>query len=99
MAIFTVRVEMHGATSKDYDLLHERMAAKGFKRFLEGQDDSGGNGLYELPTGEYDYTAEVTARDVRELVKGIAGSVKPGAWVLITEIKNRVWHTRKVRSL
>jgi hypothetical protein len=98
MAQFTVRVELHGALPSDYDRLHELMNAYLFRRFVAGVDAAGGSGKWAMPTGEYDYTAENTATDVRVLVKTLADSIKPGAWVFVTQVADRSWITAKLQG-
>ncbi|EML2066018.1 type V toxin-antitoxin system endoribonuclease antitoxin GhoS [Enterobacter asburiae] len=63
MTSYTVRVELHGAESDEYEKLHEEMAKAGFEKviLIDGI-------YYELPTAEYSLvdspltTAEVTAK-------------------------------------
>lgn len=99
MTSFTVRVELHGATSADYDVLHVRMGAAGFARTVTGVDTSGASARWMLPTGEYDYSSETeNAFAVRDKVKIIAESVKIGSWVLVTKVAERAWNTRKLQS-
>src|SRR5947207_10153438 len=49
MADYIARVELHGATCDDYDLLHGSMQQHGYSRTITGDD---GN-VYQLPTGTY----------------------------------------------
>jgi hypothetical protein len=99
MSQFTVRVELHHATSADYDTLHDKLDFYGFSREIAGTDASGIGGTWILPTAEYDYSDDTkTAPEVRDLVKLLADSVKIGAWVLVTEVKTRSWTTKKIRS-
>lgn len=98
MAQFTVRVELHGATAAQYDLLHQRMEAANFKRLIAGVDSTGSRGWWQLPSGEYDYEADTKAEVVRDQVKIIADSVKPGAWVLVTQVASRSWNTARVKN-
>jgi hypothetical protein len=98
VAQFTVRVELHGAIAAQYDLLHQRMEAAGFSRFIPGIDASGAAGLWQLPTAEYNFVIEENAQQVRERAKLIADSVALGAWVLVTQVADRSWTTMKVQS-
>lgn len=99
MANFTIRVELHGADPVDYETLHALMATIGCVRELTGTDASGGIGVWMLPTAEYDYTDPTrNAFQVRDLVKVIADRARLGAWVLVTEVKDRAWNTKKIRS-
>ncbi|WP_112197784.1 type V toxin-antitoxin system endoribonuclease antitoxin GhoS [Rahnella sp. NRRL B-41462] len=91
MAQFIVRVEIHSASSEDYESLHEKMKAKGYSR--EIQDGQGT--WFHLPTAEYTATKSSNAFDVREEVRGIASSVKSGHFVLVTEVANISWWLSK----
>jgi len=98
MPQFTVRVELHGADASHYERLHGGMEALGFHRWIEGIDESGNRGKWQLPTGEYDGTVSMTAKEVRDSVRLIASAVKPGAWVLVTQVAARSWNTRKLQA-
>lgn len=99
MADFTIRVELHSASGTDYETLHLLMAGLGCRREINGTDASGARGVWVLPSAEYDYSdMSRSAFQVRDMVKLIADQVKPESWVLVTEVKNRAWSTRKVRS-
>jgi hypothetical protein len=98
MALFTVRVELHGATPEQYKLLHDRMFAHGFKAFIAGVDNAGNKGSWALPTAEYDYEGEGSAAQVRDTALIVANAVKPNAWVLVTKCADRAWQTTKVRN-
>jgi hypothetical protein len=74
MAEFFARVELHNATSSDYDTLHEKMDKAGFYRFV--LDPNTANKHMYLPTGSYvSYTAGPIDR-VALKVREIANSVK-----------------------
>lgn len=95
MTSFTTRVELHGATGDDYERLHEAMARAGFTRTIAGVDANGKSGTWHLPTAEYDLSSTSTCSQVRDLAKGIADRVKPGAWVLVTQVADRRWNTSR----
>ena len=96
MASFTVRVQMHNATGEQYELLHERMFAAQYYRFVDGVNEHG-VGCWLMPQAEYDHTANATVTQVREHVATIADSIMPGAWILVTEVANRAWRTEPLR--
>ncbi|WP_267388644.1 hypothetical protein [Sphingomonas sp. GC_Shp_3] len=98
MASYTVRVELHGASSSDYETLHTIMEAYNYHRKVKGVDRSGVAGTWVLPTGEYIIDTENAALEVRDTAKLLADAVKPGAWVLVTQAANRVWTTKKVQA-
>ncbi|MBL8555077.1 MAG: type V toxin-antitoxin system endoribonuclease antitoxin GhoS [Phenylobacterium sp.] len=90
MTNFTVRVELHGATSGQYEQLHEAMEAKGFVRWVKN-----GNGEKDqLPTAEYNMQDTGLTRDqVHARARGAADSVKPSPHpsILTTESAGRTW--------
>jgi hypothetical protein len=83
MGQFTVRVELHHATThQEYDELHEAMEADGFSRTFVPSD----GGTCHLPTAEYRYqNATETLAQVLDKAYGIAKSVKPNPAVIVTE--------------
>lgn len=87
MAIFNIRVELHGATYNDYEVLHTRLAQISCLRTI-----TSGTGIrYFLPTAEYHYEGNVTAEAVVEAVLAIANAVRPNSSVLISELTRAVW--------
>ncbi len=99
MAEFTVRVELHGGSDHHYELLHSFMLAHGFQREIVGVDNSRARAAWRLPAGEYNYVSDASAAAVRDQVKVLADSVRPGAWVLVTKVAERAWTTQKLRVL
>lgn len=88
MADYTVRVELNGATEADYATLHERMEANGFSRTVRASDGV----LYQLPTAEYVVGGwPLTVQQIVAVVKHIADSVRPGAWVFATAATYWQW--------
>ncbi|MDE1479980.1 hypothetical protein KKJ17_14905 [Xenorhabdus bovienii] len=87
MADFTVRVELHKADASDYELLHEKMEAKGYSK--EIKDSSGEK--YKLPSAEYVTTKNKTSSEVRDEVEKIASSVKKNPYVLVTKSDGTAW--------
>jgi hypothetical protein len=84
MSDFTVRVELHGATGKDYDDLHTAMQKAGFYRAFVASDGH----TYALPTAEYAHSSQQNQFDVRDRAKAIAMSLKrwtTDPWVLVTK--------------
>lgn len=99
MSNYTVRVELHGATSSDYETLHHLLEAEGFSREIKGIDSAGAKGAWQLPTAEYDFKFdENKSAEVRDKVKAISDGVKAHSWVLVTEVKTRSWTTKKVKA-
>lgn len=87
MAKFIVRVELHTAGARDYDVLHEAMQQSGFRR-----DIMGSNGIqYDLPTAEYYLMGEYTAEAVREAARLAAVSTGKAVAVLVTQGTRLVW--------
>jgi hypothetical protein len=89
MAMFTVRVELHGVVSEAiYKGLHDAMFAAGFHRFITGDDKK----AHLLPTGMYHHPNSVeTATQLMKRVVAIATTFQPRLappripWVLVTQ--------------
>ncbi|MHC0023224.1 MULTISPECIES: type V toxin-antitoxin system endoribonuclease antitoxin GhoS [Enterobacter] len=73
MTSYTVRVELHGAESDEYEKLHAEMAKEGFDKIimLDGI-------YYELPTAEYSLVdSSLTTLEVTEKAFKAAKKVQP----------------------
>ncbi len=88
MTSYTTRVELHNASSADYQHLHAAMQAQGFSRTIVS--DKGIR--YQLPTAEYNLEGSLTRADVLARAKVAAAKVKPSFEVLVTESDGRTWH-------
>src|SRR5690242_15576085 len=85
VAKFTVRVELHGGESEDYDVLHEQMEIKGFSRTI-----TNAQGVeYHLPTAEYVISTNLTLRDVATLASEAASGTGLDHSVLVTKSSGR----------
>jgi len=94
MNSFTVRVELHGASGADYELLHQKMFAAGYKRFVwMTQTATGKVAAFALPTAEYDHESERDVQQIRDQVYAIAASIRNRPWVLVTQVANRALQT------
>lgn len=88
MAIFTIRVVLHGnATWEDYEALHERLANVGVVDLILSDDGE----WYQLPPAEYNYQGTIGPEDLRSVVKQIADTVKRPNAVLVTHAQARYW--------
>jgi hypothetical protein len=87
MADFTVRVELHGAEWEDYDVLRVEMETEGFAAAVRG---SGGT-AYELPAGEYVFSADLTRQQVLMRAQRAAERSGYNCAVLVTESAGRAW--------
>lgn len=87
MADYTVRVELIDAQASDYELLHQKMQAKGYLREITG--DSGER--FRLPPAEYVAQKQLDASGVRDEVRAIANTVKNNR-VLVTKSDGRAWY-------
>jgi hypothetical protein len=95
MASFTIRVELHGASSADYKRLHDAMFAAACRVFVRGDNGV----LYVMPTGEYDYQSDtLSVEQVRTNILAIARVVHPTMepWVFVTQVAARAWSTTPV---
>ncbi|MDR3445400.1 hypothetical protein [Dyella sp.] len=82
MARFTVRVELHDADEDDYELLHKRMGAANFNKYITTR---GGKDL-GLPTAEYRYFSDTESNEqVVDKAYDIAKRVKSEPSVISTE--------------
>ena len=85
MASFTVRIELRGMPSRsDYQSLHAAMVANGFRQTVE----INGN-MYHLPHAEYDFTRDMSAHQVTELVKPIVAPIWQNYLLLVTGASER----------
>lgn len=94
MAYFTVRVELHDATSeKDYETLHIEMGKSGFGRTIQLDEASP---IYHLPHAEYSIINENTAEAILELAKTAATKTNKKFSVLVTKsTERRQWFNLK----
>lgn len=92
MSEFTVRVQLQDHRPGDYEELHQKMEDAGFARYVV---DAVGN-RFRLPDAEYDFEAPMSVKDVRDLAKQIADSVRPRSLILVTELGVRSWHLKKL---
>jgi hypothetical protein len=79
MAMFITRVELHGASEQDYQVLHAAMDSENFSRTITAN-----NGVrYQLPTGEYvSFSSTLDADGVMTLAKRAANTTGRTSWVL-----------------
>jgi hypothetical protein len=87
MAMFIVRVELHGAMGTDYEVLHKAMRAEGFVQTITAQK----GGVFHLPTAEYQRIAFETKAEA--LVKSQRAAAKTGKrhGILVTESNGTTW--------
>ena len=78
MAHVVVRVELHGGTDAQYQLLHTKMFAAGFTRTILGGDGS----TYNLPTAMYYSNNYATPTLARAAAWGAATGVTPSYAVI-----------------
>jgi hypothetical protein len=67
MPKFMVRVVLNGSEAGEYDRLDETMQRKGFSRELIGK-----KAVYQLPFGEYWYSGDSSASEVRSVAAAAA---------------------------
>ncbi|WP_323082924.1 hypothetical protein [Klebsiella variicola] len=87
MAEYTVRVELIDAQASDYELLHQKMQAKGYLREITGDNGE----RYQLPPSEYVARKELDVTGVRDEVRTIANTVKNNR-VLVTKSDGQAWY-------
>jgi len=82
MAKFMVRVVLHGAgTAEHYDLLDTAMREKGFSQELMGKKS-----VHRLPRGDYWYTAETTAPEVRMVAAAAAEQAGESFGIIVVRV-------------
>lgn len=87
MTSYTTRIELHKAQDGDYGKLHAAMEKKGVTRTIESDDGT----VYQLPTAEYNFIGTETRKEVLELAKNAAATVRPKYAVLVTQSAGRTW--------
>ena len=94
--LFLIRVELHGAVERDYQVLHIAMAKYGFNRNVTGM-----NGVnFELPSAEYLGWSKLNITAVKNLAKTAANSTGKTSWILVvetTDFSNLAWELRVVK--
>jgi len=84
---YTTRVELHRATDRDYETLHNAMRSEGFSRLIRSDD-----GLaYHLPTAEYDYVGDRSIDQVLAAAKRAAETTRLNHGILVTKSNGRTW--------
>ena len=83
MAKFTTRVELHGADSEDYEILHEEMENQGFSRTITSDEGI----IYQLPEAEYNIEGDFE-------IEQILAAAKTGKefGVLVSLATKRKWY-------
>jgi hypothetical protein len=87
MQHFTVRFDLNGADSKDYDTLEERLILFNFTEIIESEDGQ----TYLLPRGEYRISGEFTRQKVLDLAILAAAQFKDRCKILVTESNGTAW--------
>lgn len=84
MALYIIRVELHGAQEQNYEVLHKEMTRLGFYRSIVNANRV----EFQLPSAEYAISANSTPRAILNLAKGAANSTGRTSWILVTEVAN-----------
>lgn len=87
-----VRVELHGATENDYQILHVAMSRLGFSRYVT---DAAGI-KFLLPTAEYSAYSDLSAAAIRTSVMSAAESTGRSFWVLVSKTSETDWFLQTV---
>lgn len=87
MANFSVRVELHGASWDDYEVLHAEMADRGFSREITGSSGRS----YQLPTAEYVIQENWDLETVRTLAAQAAEVTGRKFGVFVTQYSLSGW--------
>ena len=88
MAQFTIRVELHGATPKDYENLHTSMSSNGFEKTIYSSEGV----RYKLPEAEYVFSSQsLDIESVLNKAKSVAEKIQTFPSVIVTESAGRMW--------
>ncbi len=88
MSRFTTRIELHKASSSDYDILSKAMEDEGFEHTIKSGDAI----EFILPEGEYIYEGIKSKGEILEKAKKAAVRARKSYSILITEAVGRTWH-------
>jgi hypothetical protein len=90
MNSYITRVELHGGTEADYQVLHTQMALKGFSHTVVADDGT----TYNLPTAMYRIDSALSAPQVRELAQSAANVTGKISWVITIKSAGMSWSLR-----
>lgn len=91
---YTVRVELHQASTLDYVNLHKAMQNAGFTRYIR---DSVG-ALYELPVAEYRFEGVSDINTITNSAKAAAATTGRLYGVFVSETTQAMWYGLKKLS-
>lgn len=87
MTMFSIRVELHGASSSDYEALATSLASINVVDTIVGD-----NGIrYKLPPAEYNYVGQATMEQVHEAIRAATSTVGRPYAVVTNEVRQRIW--------
>jgi hypothetical protein len=84
---FFVRIELHGASWSNYELLHEAMGEAGFSRTIVGSNGT----EYHLPTAEYVLIGNYVTDHVRDKADRAAARTGKKRAVLVAKSSESAW--------
>ena len=87
MQKFITRVELHGASPGDYELLHVEMASRHFARTVISNDGKS----YTLPSGTYVSHGELSVEAVRNLAQQASAITGRDCWVMSAAYTEAAW--------
>lgn len=93
---YLARVELHKATSEDYETLHEAMRKRGFTRFIFSDQ----NKKYRLPTGTYVATgSRWTLQQAYDFAVAVAAAAdtRKSSWVIVVDWQNGRFSLEEVK--
>lgn len=94
MARFVTRVELHGASEADYNVLHKAMEDEGFQRTIKSGDGT----VYQLPTAQYYSDSDKERNSVLEAAKRAATKTNKKFGVIVTESQVSTWYGLSIVS-
>jgi len=94
MTNYLARVELHKATSEDYETLHEAMRKRGFARFIVSNEKK----KYRLPTGTYIAEGSSwTLQQAYDFAVAAAADTGKSSWVIVVDWQNARFSLEEVK--
>lgn len=90
MANYIARVELHAASYDDYEVLHAQMKKQGYSRAIVGDN----NLTYQLPTGTYVLSSNISAQDALNRAGEAANATSKTSAIIVAD-----WNAARWRGL
>lgn len=87
MSAYTIRIELDSNIYADFEILHNAMEMKGFKKTITSNDGV----EYHLPRAEYNISTSSDKSIVLKAAEDAVIKTNKKAEILVTESKSRTW--------